>query len=81
MDFRVGLTWARKTLVYPEEEGYEPRYLDDFVLLDLKLEQPLWKDRIRLYFGVDNLLDEEWTYNYGFPQAGRAVFGGLRLRH
>jgi outer membrane cobalamin receptor len=80
MDFRVGFTWALDTLIYAEEEGFGSRHLDDFVLLDLKLEQPLWEDRLHLYVGVDNLLDEEWTYNYGFPQAGRAVFGGLRLR-
>jgi outer membrane cobalamin receptor len=81
MDFRVGFTWALDTLIYPEEEGLGTRHLDDFVLLDLKLEQPLWENRLRLYAGVDNLLDQEWTYNYGFPQAGRAVFGGLRLRY
>jgi outer membrane cobalamin receptor len=87
MTFRVGFTWALDTLVYTwdlnpddEIEAFETRHLDDFVLLDLKLEQPLWENRLRLYVGVDNLLDEEWTYNYGYPQAGRAVFGGLRLR-
>lgn len=77
--FRVGFTWALDTLVY-SRDGTQSRHLDDFVLLDLKLEQPLWEDQLRLYVGVDNLLDEEWTYNYGFPQAGRAVFGGIRLR-
>jgi outer membrane cobalamin receptor len=80
MDFRVGFTWALDTLIYSEDGNFESRYLDDFVLRDLKLEQPLWEDRLRLYVGVDNLLDEEWTYIYGFPQAGRAVFGGLELR-
>jgi outer membrane cobalamin receptor len=85
MDFRIGFTCALGTLIYfrqrdPATGAFNSRHLDDFVLLDLKLEQPLWDDRLRLYVGVDNLLDEEWTYNYGFPQAGRAVFGGLRLR-
>jgi outer membrane cobalamin receptor len=80
MYFRVGFTWPLDTLVY-SRDGAQSRHLDDFVLLDLKLEQPLWEDRLRLYVGVDNLLDEEWTYNYGFPQTGRAVFGGLELRY
>ena len=53
----------------------------DFVLLDLKLVQRFWDDRIRLYVGVDNVLDEEWTNNYGFPQSGRTVFGGIELRY
>lgn len=80
MDFRVGFTWPLDTLIYSRDLE-QSRNLDNFVLLDLKLEQRLWEDLLRLYVGVDNLLDEDWTYNYGFPQAGRAVFGGLELRY
>lgn len=80
MDFRVGFSWPLNTLTY-SRDGQDSRELDDFVLLDLKLEQRLWEDLLRLYVGVDNLLDEDWTFNYGFPQEGRAVYGGLELRY
>jgi len=48
--------------------------------VDFKLTQPLWEGRLNLYAGVDNLLDEDWTLNYGFPQAGRTIYGGAELR-
>jgi outer membrane cobalamin receptor len=80
IDFRAGFTWALDTLVYSRRGPLTSRYLDDFVLVDLKIDQRLWEDKLRLYVGVDNVLDEEWTYNYGFPQAGRTIYGGLELR-
>jgi outer membrane cobalamin receptor len=51
------------------------------VLLDFRLEHPFLDDRLRLYAGVDNALDEEWTLSYGSPQPGRTVYGGVELRY
>ena len=81
MDFRVGVSWSANTSYDSRRGVLRTNRLDDFVLLDLKVVQPFWEDRLRLYAGVDNVLDEEWTYNYGFPQAGRTVFGGIELRY
>jgi outer membrane cobalamin receptor len=78
---RAAVTWAGGTVVYSRNEPLRSLTLDDFVLLDFRLEQPFWEDHLRLYVGVDNVLDEEWTYNYGDPQPGRMVYGGFELRY
>jgi outer membrane receptor protein involved in Fe transport len=81
MDFRVGVSWVANTSIDSRTEPVMTRRLPDFVFFELKLVQRFWEDRTRLYAGVDNVLDEEWTYNYGFPQAGRTFFGGIELRY
>jgi vitamin B12 transporter len=76
---RVAFTFAADTIEYSRTTPAANGHLEDFFLLDLRLEQPVWDERVLLYAGVDNVLDEEWTYNFGFPQAGRTVLGGVEL--
>jgi len=54
--------------------------LNDFVLVNVKLSQKILKDKITLYVGADNILDENYETSYGFPQAGRYIYGGLEFR-
>jgi outer membrane cobalamin receptor len=70
----------KDTFVYTRSEPYLQGRLETFTLLDLRLTQPLCQGRLSLYAGVDNLLDEDWTLNYGFPQQGRIIYGGAELR-
>jgi vitamin B12 transporter len=79
-ELRAALTWGADMIIYSSEDPPTTRELDDFVLLDLKLEQSLFENRLRGYVGVNNVLDQEWSINYGFPNPGRTVFGGLELR-
>ncbi len=32
-----------------------------------------------VFMGANNLLDEDYDESYGFPQAGRFVFGGVKF--
>lgn len=54
--------------------------LNDYVLVNLKLSQKLIKDKVTLYVGADNILDKNYETSYGFPQAGRYIYGGLEFR-
>jgi len=54
--------------------------LNDFVLVNVKLSQKILKDKVTLYVGADNILDENYETSYGFPQAGRYIYGGLEFR-
>lgn len=78
-ELRAALTWGADSIIY-SRDATMTRELDDFVLLDLRLEQWLLGNRLRAYVGVENVLDEEWSINYGFPNPGRTFFGGLELR-
>jgi outer membrane cobalamin receptor len=77
---RAAVSYVAGTFVYTRNEPYRQTRLDNFTLVDLRLTQPLWDGRLSLYAGVDNILDEEWTLNYGLPQAGRTIYGGTELR-
>jgi len=53
--------------------------LNDYTVVNLKLDQELLKGRLRLYLGADNLFDEDYEQSYGFPQAGRFIYGGIQV--
>jgi len=53
--------------------------LDDYTLVNLKLDQALLKGRLNFYIGADNIFDEDYEESYGFPQAGRFIYGGITV--
>lgn len=54
--------------------------LGDITLVDLKLEQRIYKQICSIYLGVDNLFDDDYEESYGFPQAGRTAYAGMEIR-
>ena len=50
--------------------------LDAFTVVDLSLKYPLWKGRSEGFVtaGVQNLFDENYEEEYGFPQPGQTFF-------
>lgn len=76
---RLAMTWLGDNLAYTRNEPIRSSHLDDFAIFDVRLEQPLLEDRLRLYFGVDNVTDEVSEINVAFPQPGRSFFGGIDL--
>ena len=47
--------------------------------MSARLRYLLPKQMGTIYFGADNLLDEEYETSYGFPQPGRFVYVGTQL--
>jgi outer membrane cobalamin receptor len=66
---------------YSNEEPLQQGELDDYGILDVRLEQRVAGLPASAYLGVDNLLDEAYEQSYGLPQAGRVLYGGLELRY
>jgi outer membrane cobalamin receptor len=54
--------------------------LNDYTLVNIKLSQRLFDDRATLYAGANNLFDTNYETSYGFPQAGRFIYGGVEFR-
>ncbi len=54
--------------------------LTDYSLVNLKLSQKVLDNKATIYFGVNNLFDENYETSYGFPQAGRFIYGGVEFR-
>lgn len=52
--------------------------LNDYSIVDIKLEQRLFKQWF-VYAGADNILDENYEESYGYPQAGRTAYAGMKV--
>jgi len=85
-DFAFALS-AYMNIMYVADQYYYSgstpllkRELNDYALMNIKLDQALLKDRLHLYLGVDNLFDKDYEEAYAFPQAGRTVYGGVEFR-
>jgi len=44
------------------------------------LDQAFLKKRLHVYIGADNLFDRNYEQAYGFPQAGRTLYAGVKVR-
>lgn len=54
--------------------------LDDYHLLNLGITQDIAGGVYQLYGRVENVLDEDYETSFGFPEAGRTFFIGLRTK-
>jgi outer membrane cobalamin receptor len=87
-DFDWGLTAYASYLFVGSQSFYTKNgitpmqrlQLDNYELVNVKLSQRLYHDRVNLYIGVKNLFDRNYETAYGFPQAGRFIYGGVELR-
>lgn len=52
--------------------------LDDYTLVNCRLEQKVYKDTLSLYVGVNNLFDVDYESSYGYPQAGQTFYFGFK---
>jgi len=64
---------------YSDSDPVLKRKLNSYSLVDIKLEQKLISERFYAYTGANNLFDKDYEESYGFPQAGRMVYGGMKV--
>jgi outer membrane cobalamin receptor len=65
---------------YSSTTPLQKRRMNDYSLFNIKADQTLLGDRLTLYIGSDNLLDENYEESFGFPQAGRTLYGGIEFK-
>ena len=75
----MNIIYVADQVFYSRTTPLEKKSLNDYVLVNLKFDQMLFKGKADLYLGVDNLFDVDYETNYGFPQAGRFIYGGVRV--
>jgi outer membrane cobalamin receptor len=75
----VSVTHVADQYFYSRNTPLIKRKLNDYTLVDLKLEQSFLNRRVNVYLGVDNLFDRDYEEAYGFPQAGRTVYVGTKF--
>ena len=87
-DFDCGLTPNASLLYVGNQYFYtknkvtpvQKAKLNDYTLVNLKLSQKLQGGKLTVYIGANNVFDENYETSYGFPLAGRFIYGGVELR-
>lgn len=65
---------------YDYSNTNEKERLNDIVTLNVKFDQALWRNRLHLYVGADNLLDNDYDESFGgYPGPGRYLYAGAEL--
>ena len=55
--------------------------LPEYTLVDVKISQFLYKNKIELYCGANNLFDKNYSTSYGLPQAGQFLYTGIKISY
>jgi len=76
----AGVMYVADQYLYSRNTPLEKAKLNDYTVVDLKLDQVFFKKRLHVYLGVDNLFDQDYEEAYGFPRAGRTLYAGAELR-
>jgi outer membrane receptor protein involved in Fe transport len=75
----MNVMYVADQVLYSRTTPLEKKNLDDYTLVNLKIDQDLLKGRLNFYLGADNIFDEDYEESYGFPQPGRFIYGGVRI--
>jgi len=65
---------------YSRTSPLQKARLDDYTVVNVKAEQVFFDDTLHVYLAFENLFDTSYEEAYGFPRAGRTVFGGIEMR-
>ena len=76
----MDLSYIANQYYYSDDDPTLKRKLNDYTVVNLKLSKKLINDKLNLYLGADNILDENYEQSLGFPQAGRMIYGGFRYK-
>lgn len=80
LSFYLGMQYQADTYYYSKKEPLQKAKYGDYVLVDLKISQSLFDDRVSVYVGADNLFDKNYEESYGYPAEGRFIYIGAETR-
>ena len=72
----ASVSYVADQYFYSRNTPLEKRKLNDYTLVDFKLDQAFLNKRLHVYLGVDNLFDRDYEESYGFPRPGRTLYVG-----
>jgi len=75
----LGVMYVADQHHYSAKGPLQKKDLNDYAIVDAKLEQNFLDDAVSVYVGAKNLFDENHEESYGYPQAGRLIYGGIRV--
>ncbi|HEX5632868.1 MAG TPA: TonB-dependent receptor [Gemmatimonadales bacterium] len=79
LEAQASLRWQADQVYSSRRGELRQRPLPDFVVGTVRAEQ-WFARRFGVFAGVDNVFDVAYEEAYGFPQAGRVLYGGFDVR-
>lgn len=64
---------------YSKSGTTQKRRLPEYTIVNVRLEKRLFSNQVKLYVGVDNILDDDYMESYGLPREGRSYYGGVEF--
>lgn len=64
----------------PDDPMLEVIKNDSYQLVNAKITQPFMSDRLEVFFAVDNLFDEDYEPESGYPAPGTSMWLGLTFK-
>ena len=68
--------WVANSYYYNRNDDTIKKRLPEYLLFDFRLNKRV-ANALDLYFGINNVFDEDYETSYGYPQAGRTMYGGV----
>jgi vitamin B12 transporter len=75
----MNVIYVSDQVYYSRDTPLEKRDLNNYALVNIKFDQTLLNGLLDVYVGADNLFDKDYEESYGFPMAGRTVYGGVEV--
>jgi outer membrane receptor protein involved in Fe transport len=78
----VSVIYVANSYVYSKQQiaTVMKHQMANYTLVNVKLNQRLYKDKINLYIGADNIFNKDYEQSYGIPRPGRFIYGGIEYR-
>jgi len=76
----MNVIYVADQVYYSRDTPLEKRDLSNYALVNVKFDQTLLNGLLDVFVGADNLFDKDYEESYGFPMAGRTVYGGVEVR-
>ena len=76
----ANIIYIADQVYYERSEPFAQAKLPNYTIVNLKFDQTFFNNFLDVYVGADNLFDEDYSQSYGFPDAGRVIYGGVELR-
>ncbi|MBW1783179.1 MAG: TonB-dependent receptor [Deltaproteobacteria bacterium] len=75
----MNVIYVADQVYYSRTTPLEKKELNNYALVNVKFDQTLLNGLLDIYVGADNLFDKDYEESYGFPMAGRTVYGGVEV--
>ncbi len=75
----ANVIYTADQVYYSRSEPFEKAELNNYAIFNLKFDQTLFNGLLDVYVGADNLFDKNYEQSYGYPAAGRIIYGGVAV--